>query len=304
VVLDVDLNVDVDLDLNFDLDLNLDLDLDLERGRSRTRTRSRSRTTTTTTSTTRTTIAAAALALLVLPCVALAQTPVPPLTGPVVDTAGLLDAGWRQRLSDLARSARARENGEGVQLQYLIVPGLGGETIEDFSIRVAEAWKLGTKGKDNGLLVTVALAERAFRIEVGGGLEGEIPDVLARRIGEQILRPAFRAGRFGEGLYDAGAQLLTLAGVAPEDVAAHARGRPRGVTRAPGGFGVLLALLVVFWIVGSVFRGFGPRRRRSLWGGGPWIGGGWGGGGGFGGGGGSWSGGGGGFSGGGASGRW
>ena len=197
--------------------------------------------------------------LVLFPPLAGAQTPIPPLTGPVVDAAGLLDAGWRQRLSDLARSARARANGEGVQLQYLIVPGLGGEAIEDFSIRVAEAWRLGTKGKDNGLLVTVAVADRAFRIEVGGGLEGEIPDVLARRIGEQILRPAFRAGRFGEGLYDAGAQLLTLAGVAPEDVAAHARGRPRGVTGLPGGFGALLALLVVLWIVGSVFRGFGPR---------------------------------------------
>jgi uncharacterized protein len=246
----------------------------------------------------------AALALLLFPALVPAQTPVPPLTGPVVDTAGLLDARWRQRLSDLARSARARENGEGVQLQYLVVPGLSGEAIEDFSIRVAEAWKIGTKGKDNGLLVTVALEDRAFRIEVGGGLEGEIPDALARRIGDQILKPAFRAGRSGEGLYDAGAQLLTLAGVAPEEVAERARGRPRGVTGLPAGIGTLLAFLVVLWIVGNVFRGFGPRRRRHLWwGGGPWIGGGWGGGGGFGGGGG-WSGGGGGFSGGGASGRW
>lgn len=247
-----------------------------------------------------------ALALAALPLAGAAQASIPPLAGPVVDTAGLLDAGARERLAALSRSARTRANGEGVQLQYLIVRSLGGDPIEDFSIRVAEAWKLGTKGKDNGLLVTVAVEDRTFRIEVGGGLEGEIPDVLAHRIGEQIIRPAFRAGRFGEGLYDAGAQLLTLAGVATEDVARHARGRPRGVTGLPGGAGALLALLVVFWIVGSVFRGFGPRRRRGLWGGGPFIGGGGlggFGGGGFGGGGG-WSGGGGGFSGGGASGRW
>jgi len=248
---------------------------------------------------------ALALALLALPLAAGAQAPVPPLTGPVVDAAGLLDGGWRQRLSELSRSARARDRGEGVQLQYLIVRSLDGEPIEDLSIRVAEAWKIGTKGKDNGLLVTVAVEDRAFRIEVGGGLEGEIPDVLARRIGEQIIRPAFRAGRFGEGLYDAGAQLLTLAGVATEDVARHARGRPRGVTGLPSGAGAILALFVVLWILGNVFRGFGPRRRRHLWwGGGPIIGGGWGGGLGGGGGGGGWSGGGGGFSGGGASGRW
>jgi uncharacterized protein len=243
-----------------------------------------------------------ALALL-LPAVAAAQVPVPRLAGPVVDTAGLLDGGARRRLEDLARSARARDGGAGVQLQYLVVRSLAGESIEDFSIRVAEAWKLGTKGRDNGILVTVAVDARQFRIEVGGGLEGEIPDVLARRVGDQILRPAFRAGRFGDGLYDAGAQLLTLAGVATDDVARHARGRPRGVTGLPTGGGVLVGIFVVLWILGVVLRGFGPRRRSHLWwGGGPWSGGGWGGGG-LGGGGG-WSGGGGGFSGGGASGRW
>jgi uncharacterized protein len=246
-----------------------------------------------------------ALALALVPGAAAAEAAIPPLTGPVVDAAGLLDQAWRQRLADLARSARARENGEGVQLQYLLVPDLEGESIEDYSIRVAEAWKIGTRGRDNGLLVTVAVRDRAYRIEVGGGLEGEIPDALARRIGDQIMRPAFQAGRFGEGLYGAGAQLLTLAGVAPEDVAQHARGRPRGVTRFPAGAGTLVALFVILWIVGNVMRGFGPRRRRHLWwGGGPWIGGGWGGGGFGGGGGGGWSGGGGGFSGGGASGRW
>ncbi len=245
-----------------------------------------------------------AAAVLALAAAARAQPAIPPLTGPVVDTAGLLSPGEARRLSDLARSARARENGEGVQLQYLIVPSLEGDPIEDYSIRVAEQWKIGTKGKDNGLLVTVAVQDRAWRIEVGGGLEGEIPDALARRIGDQIMVPEFRAGRYADGLYDAGAQLLTLAGVAPEDVQAHARSQRRGVTRMPSGAGVLIAIFVILWIVSNVFRGFGPRRRRSMWwGGGPWIGGGWGGGGGFGGGGG-WSGGGGGFSGGGASGRW
>lgn len=249
-------------------------------------------------------LAAAVLALAVLPARTVGQGSIPPLTGPVVDVAGLLDAGSQRRLAELARSARAREDGQGVQLQYLLVSTLAGEAIEDFSIRVAEAWKLGTKGRDNGILVTVAVQERAFRIEVGGGLEGEIPDALARRIGAQIIQPAFRAGRFGDGLYDAGAQLLTLAGVAPERVAEHARGRRRGVTGLPTGIGAIVPFLFVIWILVTVFRGFGSRRRRHLWwGGGPWIGGGWGGGGGFGGGSG-WSGGGGGFSGGGASGRW
>ncbi len=247
---------------------------------------------------------AAAVALLALAAAARAEAPIPRLTGPVVDTAGILSPGDVRRLSDLARSARARDDGQGVQLQYLVVRSLEGEPIEDYSIRVAEAWKIGSKGKDNGLLVTVAVEDRTWRIEVGGGLEGEIPDALARRIGDRLLVPAFRAGRYADGLYDAGAELLTLAGVAPAEVQAQARARHRGVTGLPPGAGVLIAIFVVLGVISSIFRGFGPRRRRSMWwGGGPWIGGGWGGGGGFGGGGG-WSGGGGGFSGGGASGRW
>lgn len=251
---------------------------------------------------------AATLGLL-LPALAAAQVPVPRLSGPVVDTAGLLRSGERQRLESLARSAQAREGGRGVQLQYLIVPSLDGEAIEDFSIRVAEAWKIGTKGRDDGVLVTVAVKDRRFRIEVGGGLEGEIPDALARRVGDQIIGPAFKQGRFADGLFDAGAQLLTLAGAATDAVATHARGRPRGVTGVPLGGGVVVGLFVIFWILGAVLRGFGPRRRSGMLGRGPWGGGGpWIGGGGLGGfgggGGGGWSGGGGGFSGGGASGRW
>ncbi|HEX9241921.1 MAG TPA: TPM domain-containing protein, partial [Anaeromyxobacter sp.] len=120
-----------------------------------------------------------AIALAVLwPAAAAAAVPVPRLTGPVVDEARVLDASAQRRLADLARSARVREGGEGVQLQYLLVPSLEGEPIEEFSIRVAEAWRVGSRGKDNGLLVVVALQDRAFRIEVGGGLEGEIPDAL------------------------------------------------------------------------------------------------------------------------------
>jgi uncharacterized protein len=243
--------------------------------------------------------------LLALASVARAEAPIPALAGPVVDAAGLLGAGDVRRLSDLARSARAREDGQGVQLQYLLVRSLEGEPIEDYSIRVAEAWKIGTKGRDNGLLVTVATDDRAWRIEVGGGLEGEIPDALARRVGEGLLVPAFRERRFADGLYDVGAQLLTLAGVAPPGVQERARTRGRGVTGTPSGVGAIVAIFVILWILSNVFRGFGPRRRRHLWwGGGPFIGGGgFGGGGGLGGGGG-WSGGGGGFSGGGASGRW
>lgn len=242
---------------------------------------------------------ALALALAALP--AAAETPVPRLTGPVVDEARLLDAGARQRLESLAQAARAAAGGRGVQLQYLLVRSLDGEPIEDFSIRVAEAWKIGTRGEDNGVLVTVAVEDRAVRIEVGGGLEGGLTDLQSARIIRGTIVPAFQAGRFGDGLYDAGVQILGALGALPSGI--------QPVRRAPPGarFSSLamigLVLLVLFFRIAS---GFGPRRRRSLWwGGGPWMGGGGGGFGGFGGGGGGgWSGGGGGFSGGGASGRW
>lgn len=232
---------------------------------------------------------------------AAAAVPVPALTGPVVDEAGLLRGADARRLADLATRARAAADGQGVQLQYLVVRSLEGEPIEDYSMRVAEAWKLGTKGQDNGVLVTVAVEDRAVRIEVGGGLEGGLTDAQSSRIIRGTIVPAFRAGRFGAGLYDAGVQILGALGALPSGVAPVRRAPPATHFSA-------LAILAIFVLIfiARVATGFTPRRRSALWWGGPWGGGGgrWGGGGFGGGGGGGWSGGGGGFSGGGASGRW
>jgi uncharacterized protein len=242
-----------------------------------------------------------AAALLLLPAAAGARLPVPPLSGPVVDQAGILDAASERRLEALARGAREAPGG-GVQLQFLTVRSLEGEPIEDYSIRVAEAWRLGGAERDDGLLVTLAVEERAVRIEVGGGLEGGLTDAQASRILRGTIAPAFQAGRFGDGLYEAGVQALAALGALPADVARR-QAQPHPRARFPV-LGIVI-LFVVFSVLRS-FTGFGRRRRRHLWwGGGPWIGGGGGTfGGGLGGGGGGWSGGGGGFSGGGASGRW
>jgi uncharacterized protein len=241
---------------------------------------------------------AAALAA-AFPHAAAAEVAIPALTGPVVDAAGVLGRADAERLAALSRSARAEKGGAGVQLQYLLIRSLDGEPIEDYSIRVAEAWKIGSRGADNGVLVTVAVEDRQVRIEVGGGLEGGLTDVQSSRIIRGTLAPAFRARRFGDGLYDAGVQILGALGALPSGVAA----RPQRPGTHVSSLAVLLLFVAMF--VFRVLTGFGPRRRRSLWwGGGPWGGGGLGGGGFGGGGGGGWSGGGGGFSGGGASGRW
>jgi uncharacterized protein len=225
--------------------------------------------------------------------------PIPALTGPIVDEAGLLDPADRARLEELARAVRAQDQGQGVQLQFLLVSGLQGEPIEDFSIRVAEAWKVGTKGKDNGLLFVVSRDDRRARIEVGGGLEGGLTDSQAGRIIRDVLAPAFRAGRYGAGLEAAAVQALAALGMLPSD--RRPQRLPSGALSGPVALLLILPLLLL-----SIFG----RKRRYWYGGGPWLGGGWGGGGwsggrgGFGGGGGGWGGGGGGFSGGGASGSW
>jgi uncharacterized protein len=256
----------------------------------------------------------AALALaaaLALP--AAAEVRIPALTGPVVDTAGVLDARAVAALDRLARAGRAAEGGSGPQLQYLLVPTLDGEDIESFSMRAAEAWKIGTKGKDNGVLVVVAVKDRKVRIEVGGGVEGGLTDAQAGRIIRTVIVPAFREGRYGDGLHGAGRQILAALGALPqgaEPAPAQRASRPPPPADVGGLIGALLSmgsplifgLIVFFIVVRLIFGSRRPRGPRGPWGGGPWggsSGGGW-----SSGGGGGWSGGGGGFSGGGASGSW
>jgi uncharacterized protein len=250
-------------------------------------------------------------ALLVAPTAAAARA-IPALTGPVVDEAGALDAGWRSRLGALCRAAWDQPADRRIQLQYLLVRSLEGDALEDFSMRVAESWKLGARGKDNGVLVLVAVQDRKVRIEVGGGIEGGLTDVQSGRIIRDAIRPAFREQRYGEGLYTAGVQILSAMGALPAEVverrpAAHPFSRGRGL---PTSLLIFLGLAVVIG-VGSLIQ-TARRGRTGLSGGGlgPSMGAGlgWGGGGGsWGGGGGdssSWGGGGGGFSGGGASDSW
>lgn len=217
----------------------------------------------------------------------LALLPVPTLDGPVVDRAGVLSQPERARLDQIARAAREAQGGKGPQLAFLIVPTLEGEPIESYSIRVAEKWKLGSKGRDDGLLFVLATEDREVRIEVGGGLEGELTDVQSGRIIREIMAPAFQQGGYGAGLRAGAEQALGLLGVDVGQAKAPLR------DEAPINPLLLFAGMVAFWFIA---RWLGIPIRL----GGP---GGFGGGGGRRGGGGGYRGGGGGFSGGGASGR-
>ena len=129
-----------------------------------------------------------------------AEVPVPPLSARVTDLTATLDAQQKQALE--ARLA-AFEKNKGAQLAVLLVPTTQPETIEQFALRVAEAWKLGRKGVDDGALLLVAKDDRALRIEVGYGLEGALNDATAKRIIAEIITPFFKRGEFYAGV-DAG----------------------------------------------------------------------------------------------------
>src|SRR5882672_3064518 len=124
-------------------------------------------------------------------CAALADVAVPPLTGRVVDQTGTLSSG---DIASLTQSLKGLEARKGSQIAVLIVPTTAPETIEQYSIRVAETWKIGRKKIDDGALVVVAKDDRKLRIEVGYGLEGALTDVTSKRIIDEIITPRFRNG--------------------------------------------------------------------------------------------------------------
>ena len=129
--------------------------------------------------------------------VAAADVAVPPLTGRVVDQTGTLSAG---DIASLTSRLRDFEDRKGSQIAVLIVPTTQPETIEQFSIRVAEAWKVGRKKIDDGALLVVAKNDHKLRIEVGYGLEGPLTDVTARRIIDEVIVPRFKTGDFQGGI--------------------------------------------------------------------------------------------------------
>jgi len=174
----------------------------------------------------------------------------PPLRARVNDLAGVFSAAEREALEQrLARFEAETTH----QLAVLTVPSLEGEDIESFSLRVAEAWQLGHEGRDNGLLLVVAPADRRWRVEVGYGLEGVVPDAVAARIGRERMVPLFREGRMAEGIE-----------AALDGLMAAARGEelPPRPSRQQPGLDPLPALFFAALLggaVGSIFR-----RRRAV----------------------------------------
>lgn len=179
-----------------------------------------------------------------------ALQPVPPLTGRVVDLTQTLNASERQALESRLADWEARTTN---QLVVLIVPTTQPEPIESFSLRVAEAWKIGRRGKDNGALFLVAKNDKKMRIEVGYGLEGTLTDVTSRRIIAEDVAPLFSKGQFAAGISAGVDRIIDVVGKGEPLPAQSERKAP-----APsGGFDIgtlLLLLFIVVPIVGGILR--------------------------------------------------
>lgn len=200
------------------------------------------------------------LLLFVLLCLVLparAEVAVPDLHARVTDLTATLSAAEVQRLDEQMASL---EKQTGSQLAVLLVPTTQPETIEAYGIRVVDQWKLGRKQVDDGVLLLIAKNDRAVRIEVGYGLEGAIPDVLAKRIIEGVLVPAFRQGDFYSGISSAIDQLGML--IRGEKLPAPT---PRSASPSSSYQDLLGPLLFGVVFVGGMLRAiFGPLLGAGL----------------------------------------
>lgn len=172
-------------------------------------------------------LSSAAGALVCGPAYTQALVAVPPLSSPVTDLAGALTP---DQSAALDAKLRAFESAQGSQVAVLIVPTTQPEEIEQYAIRVAEAWKIGRGGVDDGAILLVALEDRRVRIEVGYGLEGALPDATANRIIEEDIVPQFRRGDFAGGIATGVDRMLRV--IEGEPCPSRKRARRRRACRA------------------------------------------------------------------------
>ncbi|HSW52525.1 MAG TPA: YgcG family protein [Sulfuricaulis sp.] len=174
-----------------------------------------------------------------------AEVAVPPLAARVTDLTGTLSPS---QLDALEQELHAFETRKGSQIAVLIVPTTQPEAIEQYSLRVAETWKLGRKGIDDGALLLVAKDDRTLRIEVGYGLEGVIPDAVANRVIDEIIVPFFKQGDFYGGIQAGVARLIRLIDGEPLPP-------PQARDRSWSGIADLLPVAFIAVMIGGGFLG-------------------------------------------------
>ena len=187
-------------------------------------------------------LAVFAVASLAFVAAAFADVAIPPLESRVTDLSGTLTAEQKAALEQRIGAFEARK---GSQIAVLMLPSTKPEEIEQFSIRVAEAWKIGRRGPDDGLILVVAKEDRRLRIEVGYGLEGAIPDAVANRVISEVITPKFKAGDFYGGISEGVDRLIKL--VDGEKLPPPASGSSQ-VGRDPGDW---LGPAFIFLIIGG-----------------------------------------------------
>jgi uncharacterized protein len=219
----------------------------------------------------------------------------PPLTGRVVDDAGILSQETQQRLTALLAE---HEQQTSNQIVVVTVKDLSGTDIADYGYQLGRAWGIGQKGKNNGALIIISPTTHDVRIEVGYGLEGELTDAQSKLIIENVMLPAFRQGDYDKGVLEGTVDVLRTVGGKPSG--AESIRQPQPHQGSPFGGIPIIFIVIVLWVLFGRF--FWPLLFLGGIGRGGGFGGGGFGGGGFGGGG--FSGGGGSFGGGGASGHW
>ncbi len=183
---------------------------------------------------------------------------VPSLTGRVVDNAGMLSSSTEREIAALSQSV---ESSSGAQIAVLTVPGLEGEALEEFSIRVVEEWQLGSGERDNGVLLLVAAAEKKIRIEVGYGLEGVLTDAKSGLIIREILQPRFQRGDFDGGVLEA-VRVIGSVAAGDEEALPSSASAERGGDPAFNAAGELLGKLILLFFIFGI-GSFGRMRRRG-----------------------------------------
>ncbi|HEY2863122.1 MAG TPA: YgcG family protein [Casimicrobiaceae bacterium] len=190
--------------------------------------------------------------------------PIPQLTSAVTDLTGTLSPAERQALESKLRGWEARTTN---QLAVLVLPTTAPEAIEQYSIRLGDAWKIGQKGKDNGAILLVAKNDKRIRIEVGYGLEGVLTDVTSRRIIAENIAPEFGKGDFAGGINAGVDRIMTVVDAGEPLPAATAQRRAPSPRRFDFGT-LLIVLLVAAPVLGSVLRSIFGKLGGSLLGGG------------------------------------
>ncbi len=215
-------------------------------------------------------VAAAALLAAAAPRPVQAQSlqPVPPLASRVTDLAGTLTAADRASLEEKLAAFEARK---GAQIAVLVVPTTQPEAIEQYSIRVVDAWKLGREKPDDGALLLVAMQDRALRIEVGRGLEGALTDLVSNRIIDETITPRFREGDFAGGISAGVDRMIAVVDgePLPEPEAHWSEGPQRIAGILPLLFGIVI---VGSAVLRSLFgRAFGALATGGVAGGVAWF---------------------------------